>query len=417
MLVLALSAVLALGDGPFAELAYDAAVAQAVKEEKLLLVDFTATWCPPCKKMEKDTWPNEKVLAWLKENALAIQVDIDKEPKLARQYGIESIPTVVALRAGKEFDRLGGYADPVRFLAWVADVKAGKSASAGLVERSKGLRESQDVSARFDVARDLLQAREYDEALAHYLWLWPATRQDPAMGGVRLSFMLNDMAELARRHPPADEAFRKILEELQQAVDQDGAPAFATWLEWSSFCGTFGERPRIVAWYEKRRDADGRLFAGSDDPSTKRLVSDVFDALLQAKRPADAVRLYPDARVRVDEILQRYQRMEAVMTGDEEMRDGMERQNRKTLVDGLSDLYGPLLAADRVEEAGYAAEKLLATLDVPDARVELVRSGLAATGKPRPEFATWLDQAEQAGANVKSLRRKLEKAQKGADGG
>ena len=421
MLALLLCAVALLGEGPFAELGYEAALAQAEKEQKLLIVDFTASWCPPCKKMEKDTWPDARVQAWLKENAIAIQVDVDENPKLARQYSIESIPAVVALRGGKEFDRSVGYVDPARFLSWAANVKAGKSAAAGLLERSKALRESDDVDARYDLAKDLVAAREYDEALAHYLWIWPASRAVPALAGMRLTSLLGDMAGLARRHPPADEAFRKILEELQAGVDQPGMPSYLAWSEWCAFCESLGERARIVAWYETRRDADGRLFADSTDATGRVISSKVFEALLRSKRPADAVRLYPDARAKADEILAQYAVMTASLARQEAELAGVGSDPRKTtdrkLIGDLTDFYGPLLAAGRTEEATYVAEKLLSTLDVPDARVELVRSGLAATQKPRPEFATWLDQAEQGGANVKSLRRKLERAQKNAAGG
>ena len=401
---------------PFSDLEYDAALAQAQKEKKLLLVDFRAEWCGPCKKMEKDTWADEGVRAWVKENALAIQVDVDKKPKLAEQFHIEGIPAVIALREGQEFDRSVGYKDPGRFLAWARDVRAGKRSSDELLERAKALEDSQHVDARYDLARDLLRAGKYDEALAEYLWLWPATR-DTALGSGRLSFMLRDMARLAEKHPPAKEAFQKIFDELQQRVDAAEVPTFEDWQEWKGFCDYFGQDARVIAWYEKRRDSDGRLFRGEQHEFQEDfIVSEVFDVLIKSARPLDAVRLYDDVRIRAEQIVTQYQliRQDIERHANDPTED-VTRYGQQKLIQDLSRLYAALLLAERREEAADVAQKLLTTLDSPDSRLGLVRAGLDLVKRPEESFGRWLDEAEQAGGKVRSLRKRLEKLQK--DGG
>src|SRR5262245_12318397 len=195
---------------PFAALAYQPALEKAQAEKKLLLVDFTADWCGPCKKMEKDTWAAADVRAWLGENAIAIQVDVDEERVLAQRFKIEAMPTIVAMRDGQEFDRVVGYQNAAQFLAWSRDVRAGKRAVDALLARSKELREGTDVAARHQVAREPAQLGQDDEALTHFLWLWPASRSVPEYSGVRLSFLLTDMARLAQKNDSARKACAEI---------------------------------------------------------------------------------------------------------------------------------------------------------------------------------------------------------------
>ena len=257
-----------LDDGPFADLSVEAARAKAVEEEKLLLIDFTAVWCGPCQRMEKETWVDAGVLGWLADNAVSIQVDVDEQQDVARRFEIEAMPTIVALRDGEEFDRSVGYKDAAGFLAWAKDVRAGKRSVDAVLERAKALRDSDDIDARYDLARDLLRHRQYELALEQYLWLWPATR-GTSFSGVRVSFMLGDIQRLVAAHEPARKAFLEILDELGQQVAAAEVPSFDVWKDWSALCTRlFDEDDRLLAWYEARRDEEGRLFSSvADDPS------------------------------------------------------------------------------------------------------------------------------------------------------
>lgn len=408
-LVLVSNAAHVLGE-PFSELAFEPALAKAKSEKKLLVIDFTASWCAPCKKMDKDTWAAAEVRAWLGEHAIALQIDVDEEGELARRFKVQAMPTVVALRDGQEFDRFVGYRDAARFLAWARDVRVGKRESDALLERSKALRESQDVDARFDLAKDLRRARQYDEALAHYLWLWPASRMESGYGGVRVSFMLSDMAELAKAHEPAKEAFEQIFAELQAKVDAAPLPTYDDWKEWSAFCKYFGGRGRVIVWYEARRDEAGRLLADQTGFLPDHIVGEVFDVLMEEDRHEDAVRLYADAGERAERLVKEYERLMAATATfpDEERRKSTEDHTRRKLTEDLSKLYAALLFTARTKEAAAVAGSLLATLDTPESRMALVRAGIA-LAKTDPSFVLWLDEAEAAGGKVESLRRKLSK--------
>lgn len=73
---------------PFSEL---------IKSDKPLLVDFSAEWCGPCKMMKP-------ILADLKQSigdgATIIKIDIDKNPQVASQFGVQSVSTLILFKGG-----------------------------------------------------------------------------------------------------------------------------------------------------------------------------------------------------------------------------------------------------------------------------------------------------------------------------
>ncbi|MBQ5928865.1 MAG: thioredoxin [Oscillibacter sp.] len=80
-----------------------------VDNAPLTLVDFWATWCGPCRMVGPVI---EKLGEKYQDTAVIAKVDVDAEPDLARRFGIMSIPTVVFLKNGKEFERLVGVQNP-----------------------------------------------------------------------------------------------------------------------------------------------------------------------------------------------------------------------------------------------------------------------------------------------------------------
>lgn len=77
----------------------------AVNAAPLAMVDFWASWCGPCKMLSPAV---EAIAEQYAGKVLVGKVNVDEEPDLAARFGVMSIPTVVFLKDGQEFDRKVG---------------------------------------------------------------------------------------------------------------------------------------------------------------------------------------------------------------------------------------------------------------------------------------------------------------------
>jgi thioredoxin 1 len=85
-----------------------------INSDQLVLVDFFATWCQPCKMMHPIL---EQVKSVLKDRIRIIKVDVDKYGVTASQYRIQSVPTLMLFRHGEVLWRTSGVVDKAELLA------------------------------------------------------------------------------------------------------------------------------------------------------------------------------------------------------------------------------------------------------------------------------------------------------------
>ncbi|SEW26089.1 Protein of unknown function, DUF255 [Chitinophaga sp. YR573] len=109
-------------------------LAKAKAENKTIFVDAYATWCGPCKMMDKEVYTNPKVAEYVNANFIAIKVQMDQAKndldhikgwyadatKIQKKYQIEAMPAFLFLdAAGKQVYRGQGYQHAEAFLAFL----------------------------------------------------------------------------------------------------------------------------------------------------------------------------------------------------------------------------------------------------------------------------------------------------------
>ncbi|HEX2100669.1 MAG TPA: thioredoxin [Candidatus Synoicihabitans sp.] len=77
----------------------------AASEAGLVLVDFWAPWCGPCKALAPALVELARVDA---DRVQVVKVDTDEEPDLATRYGIRALPTLLFFRDGQVVDQIVG---------------------------------------------------------------------------------------------------------------------------------------------------------------------------------------------------------------------------------------------------------------------------------------------------------------------
>ena len=84
---------------------------EVMNSDRKVLLDFWAPWCGPCRMVV----PIVEEIARERSDIKAGKINVDEQPELASQFGVMSIPTVVFLKEGREFDRKVGVLPPAAF--------------------------------------------------------------------------------------------------------------------------------------------------------------------------------------------------------------------------------------------------------------------------------------------------------------
>jgi thioredoxin 1 len=374
----------------FTEKGYVDALAEAAAVKRLVIIKGTAEWCPPCKEMNRTTWLDAELVKWIGDHAVAVYLDVDKEPQRAEALNIRAMPTIIVLKDGKEFDRVVGYQSAAQMKEWLEAVHRGESRTEALRKKAGervGPDGKVDVRARMNLARELSQSQakeDLDKAADEYVWLWKNMLQHQAsMLGVRSSFMAGDMKRLAEKHPNAKVAFVALRDEAEQRLKTE--PTFEDLQDWVVLnLRVLDDEAPVLAWFDRNKDKPD--FAAS----AQRVDRDLSPLLLKHERWADAGRILSNVDFTTTmtlnsavEVSRSLSRLEGV-GDDPRKRANVEaaiQQSMRKIADDLAASHAALLAAGRQTDAWRIVDRSLAAVEKPAAGITpaMMRTALAET--------------------------------------
>jgi thiol-disulfide isomerase/thioredoxin len=89
---------------------FDAALAEARRLDKPLLIHLYADWCGPCRQMERNVLSQPAVLREIGRSVIAVRINVDRQPQVASRYGVQALPSDVFVEPdGRKIMEATGY--------------------------------------------------------------------------------------------------------------------------------------------------------------------------------------------------------------------------------------------------------------------------------------------------------------------
>jgi len=216
----------AAGDGAIKDATTQTFMKDVIEESKNqpVLVDFWAPWCGPCKQL---TPILEKAVKAAKGKVKLVKMDIDKNPEIPGQLGIQSIPAVIAFVNGQPADGFMGALPEGQVVAFLERLTKGKiggeeqdhlkEAETALVEGRAAeaadiyaqvlAQDSGNVVALAGLARCYVATGNIEQAKKTLAMVPEAKANDTAVAAARAAV---ELAEQAKSVGPIDELERKV---------------------------------------------------------------------------------------------------------------------------------------------------------------------------------------------------------------
>lgn len=245
------------------EKSLDAALAQAKQSNKLVMIDFYTDWCGWCKRLDKDTFPHERVVRTA-EGLVSVKLNAEKEgADAAKRYNVQGFPTILFVNGqGEVFGRIGGYLPPQPFavemqkaidahrnypkfqealkknpndvdaLFGMLTVDSGRGDKEAAVERLKRLEQAAETDAKakplmgqaYNMVGDMFQAADlYGDAIPYFQrgWNHATNDEDRAYAAVSIAACHMSMDDLKSAVPVLEKAkaLKNVSEEMRKTIE------------------------------------------------------------------------------------------------------------------------------------------------------------------------------------------------------
>lgn len=212
-----------------------------------------------------------------------------------------------------------------------------------------------DIRERTEHARELLRRGEWEAATTEYLWLWNnMLAYEQSLVGVRHSFLLGEMEELAGRSEHAREQFLALRDRYRPAVESPDCTR-DNFTDWILLSRMLGDSAAALDWFEAAdRTAEGVI---------RHLVHnrrEFFQTLIEHGRWREAGEFLDEPLQILGDEIQVLRDIEerAAARRDSKHHDKAVDYCRSSLRKTASDLRRALHAADRRELAGRIQQRL-----------------------------------------------------------
>ena len=130
-----------------------------------VIVDLWATWCEPCKQLSPllEKLATEAAGAWV-----LAKVDVDANPRIAQAFGVQSVPTVVAIAAGQPLADFQGVQPEPALRQWLEAIAQAVEGKLSGPPSAEGEPAEQPADPRFTTAEQALEQGDFEGAEAAY---------------------------------------------------------------------------------------------------------------------------------------------------------------------------------------------------------------------------------------------------------